>query len=46
MQRKTIALAVAAAAGLAANKVPSGQVEVSAVQAAAITVAVSDALNA
>ena len=37
---------MAVAAGLAANKAPSGQVEVSAVEASAITVAVTYALNA
>ena len=44
MQQKIIALAVAV--GLASNKTPSGQVEVSAVDAAAITVAVTDEQNA
>ena len=41
--RKMIASAVAA--GLAANKEPSGQVYVSAVEAAEINAAVTDALN-
>ena len=44
LQRKMIALAVAA--GLAANKVPSGQVDVSSVEVAAINAAITDALNA
>ena len=44
VQRKMIASAVAA--GLASIKEPSGKVEVSAVEAAAITAAVTDALNA
>ena len=44
MQRKIIASEVAAC--LAANKEPSGQVEFSTVEAAAITAAVTDALNA
>ena len=39
-------IALAVAAGLAANKALSGQVEVSAVEADSITVAVTDALNA
>ena len=39
-------IASAVAAGLAANKALSGQVEVSAVEAASITVAVTDALKA
>ena len=39
-------IASAVAAGLAANKSPSGQVDVSDVEAAAITVEVTDALNA
>ena len=38
-------IASAVAAGLAANKGPSGQVEVSAVEAAAITASVNDELN-
>ena len=39
-------IASAVAAGLAANKAPPGQVDVSALEAAAITAAVTDALNA
>ena len=39
-------IALAVAAGLAANKAVSGQLEVSAVEAAAITAAVTDEMNA
>ena len=39
-------IASAVAAGLAAKKAPSGQIEVSAVEAAAITASVTDTLNA
>ena len=39
-------IASAVASGLVANKAPSGQVEVSDVEAAAITATVTDALNA
>ena len=39
-------IASAVAAGLAANKAPSGQVDVSALEAVAITMAVTDALKA
>ena len=44
VQQKMIASA--AAAGLASNKAPSGKVEVSDVEAASITAAVTDAMNA
>ena len=44
VQQKMIALAVAA--GLAANKAPSGQVDVSAVESAVITAEFTGALNA
>ena len=39
-------IASAVAAGLAANKAPSGQVDVSAVEENSITAAVTDAMNA